>query len=128
MPGQTRHPHEILLEELNVEYKTILNGSKQAIYVYLDNEHKTCNAKFAALLGYKTVREYETVPDPMVDVADASLNTLVNAYQNAMQDKIGSTIQVVFKKRGGGTVNTTVMLVPIAFKGEMLALHFITAK
>ena len=45
-----------------------------------------------------------------------------------MQDKIASTIQVTFKKRGGGTVKTEVMLVPIAFKGELLALHFITAK
>lgn len=123
-----RHPHEILLEELRAQYKAILDGSKQAIYVYLDNEHKICNAKFAALIGYKTARDYETSPDPMVDVAEASVNTLVTAYQSAMQDKTASTIQVTFKKRGGGTINTTVILVPIAFKGEMLGLHFITAK
>jgi len=52
----------------------------------------------------------------------------VGAYQNATQNKVGSAIQVTFKKRGGGTVKTDVILVPIAFKGEMLALHFITAK
>ena len=123
-----RHPHEILLDELRAEYKSILDGSKQAIYVYLDNEHKICNAKFANLIGYKSVREYETSEDPMVDVAEASINTLVSAYQNAMQNKVGSTILVTWKKRGGGTVKTEVMLAPIAFKGEMLALHFITVK
>jgi len=63
-----KHPHEILLDELRAEYKSILDGSKQAIYVYLDNEHKICNEKFAALIGYKSVRDYETSEDPMVDV------------------------------------------------------------
>lgn len=121
-----RHPHEILLDELRAEYKAILDGSPQSIYVYLDNEHKICNEKFAALIGYKSVREYETSEDPMVDVHESSINALVGAYQNAMQAKTGSTIQVTFKKRGGGSVKTTVILVPIAFKGEMLALHFIT--
>ena len=126
MPGQNRHPHEILIEELHAEYKAILDGSKQAIYIYLDSEHKTCNSKFATLIGYKAVREYETSEDMMVDVEESSINILVGAYQNAMQDKIGSTIQVTFKKRGGGSVKTNVILVPIAFKGEMLALHYIT--
>jgi PAS domain-containing protein len=123
-----KHPHEILLDELRAEYKSILDGSPQAIYVYLDNEHKICNEKFAALIGYQSVREYETSEDPMVDVQEASINTLVSAYQSAMQNKVGSTIQVTWIKRGGGTVKTDVILVPIAFKGELLALHFITAK
>jgi len=123
-----KHPHEILLDELRAEYKSILDGSPQAIYIYLDNEHKICNEKFAALIGYKSVRDYETSEDPMVDVQEASINTLVSAYQNATQNKAGSAIQVTFKKRGGGTVKTEVILVPIAFKGEKLALHFITAK
>ncbi len=128
MPAAQRHPHEILLDELREEYKRILDGSKQAIYVYLDNEHKICNEKFASLIGYKSLRDYETVEDPLSDVHESSVETLVNAYQNAMQKHIGSLIPVTWKKRAGGSVKSDVILVPIAFKGEMLALHYITAK
>lgn len=128
MSAAQRHPHEILLDEFRREFKPILDGSKQSIYVYLDNEHKICNEKFASLIGYKSLREYETAEDPMTDVSESSVETLVNAYQNAMQNKVGSTIQVAWKKHGSGTVKTDVILVPVAFKGEMLALHFITAR
>jgi hypothetical protein len=128
MPASQRHPHEILLDEFRQEYKKILDGSKQSIYVYLDNEHKICNDKFASLIGYKSLRDYETVEDPMTDVHEASVETLVNAYQNAMQKQVGALIPVTWKKRSGGSVKSDVILVPIAFKGEMLALHFITTK
>jgi hypothetical protein len=106
----------------------ILDGSKQAIYVYLDNEHKICNERFATLIGYKSLRDYETVEDPLADVDESSVENLVGAYQNAMQKQIGSQIPVTWKKRAGGSVKSDVILVPIAFKGEMLALHYITAK
>ncbi len=128
MPAAQRHPHEVLLDEFRQEYKPILDGSKQAIYVYLDNEHKICNEKFASLIGYKSLRDYETVEDPLSDVQESSIETLVNAYQNAMQNKVGSTLQVNWKKRGGGSIKTDVILVPIVFKAEMFALHYISVK
>lgn len=124
----SRHPHEILLDEFREQFKAILDGSKQAIYVYLDNEHKICNARFATLLGYKSEREWETLPDPMVTVAENSINTLVSAYQNAMQDKIAAIIDVSWIKNGGGTIKSNIIIVPIAFKNELMGLHFITAK
>ena len=43
-----------------------------------------------------------------------------------MKDKIGSTIDIIWKKKGGGQVNTNVILVPVSFGDELLALHFTT--
>ncbi len=128
MPAAQRHPHEILLDELRQEYKAILDGSKQAIYVYLDNEHKICNERFAAMIGYKSPKEYAETPDPLVDVDENSVNTLATTYQKAMEQKIGSSIEVTFKRHGGGSVKTNVILVPISYKSELMALHYITAK
>ena len=63
---------------------------------------------------------------PEAFVANQSRETLVSAYQNAMKDKIGSTIDIIWKKKGGGQVNTNVILVPVSFGDELLELHFIT--
>ncbi len=123
-----RHPHEILLDELRTEYKSILDGSKQAIYVYLDNEHKICNSRYATMLGFTAARDWETLSDPMITVEEQSVNRLVSAFQNAIQNKVGSVFELTWKKQGGGSVKTNVIMVPIAFKGEMMALHFITTK
>ena len=128
MPSQDRHPHQVLLDALRDEFADILDNSQQAIYAYLDNEHKICNARFAALIGYPSPKEYAATPDPMVDVAENSVNPLVTAYQKAIEQKAGSSIEVTFKKKSGGTVKTNVILVPIAFQNELLALHFIAVK
>jgi len=43
-----------------------------------------------------------------------------------VQSKTGSNIEITWKTRTGGKVNTKVILVPVSVKGELLALHFIT--
>jgi hypothetical protein len=43
-----------------------------------------------------------------------------------MESKTASTINVAWKKKTGGSINTEVILVPISIKGELLALHYIT--
>jgi len=38
-----------LIEGVRHQLKDILESSKQAIYVYLDDTHKLCNQRFATL-------------------------------------------------------------------------------
>jgi hypothetical protein len=52
--------------------------------------------------------------------------TLVKAYEEAMNNMVDSTISIKWKKKGGGEVPTTTILVPIVYEGHRLALHFIT--
>ena len=47
-------------------------------------------------------------------------------YRRAMEEKVASTVSVTWKTREGTPVPTTVILVPIAYEGELLALHFVT--
>ena len=105
----------------------VLEGSKQAIYVYLDDTHKICNQRMADLLGYESAEEWSKADAPFTEafVDDESRNALVSAYQRAMADKVGSCIDVTWRKRAGGSVKTKVILVPISYEGSMLALHFV---
>jgi hypothetical protein len=57
-----------------------------------------------------------------------SQQTLVSAYQKAMNQMTGSDIDVTWKRKSGGHVDTKVMLVPVGYQGHLLALHFIAKK
>src|SRR3972149_7845007 len=118
MGDQTHH-----LEVLNQVYnqlKVIFEKSEQSMYLYLDDVHKVCNQIFSDLLGYGSPDDWAKTADFMELVDEQSQGTLVTAYQNAMQRLIGSTIEVTWKKKGGGTVDSSCILVPISYNGHLM--------
>ena len=112
------------------QQKLVFEGSSQAMYVYLDDECRACNQKFASLLGYDSPEDWSEVDVdgmfPRTFVDPKSQQTLVSAYQRAMEKMAASTIKVAWKKKSGGTVETTVILVPFVYEGHLLALHFVS--
>jgi len=124
--------HKELIEGFFKQQMEVFEGSEQGIYVFLDDDCRMCNQKFASLLGYASAEEWFKVevkgafPDAFV--ADESQSVLVNAYQEAMEKMNGSTIMVNWKKKSGGVVKTMVILVPVEFDGHMLAMHFVTER
>ena len=119
--------HKAIIQDAKKQFAIILKESKQGVYIYLDDTHKLCNEKFASMLGYKSGKEWANVNQPFTEafVEPESQHTLVSAYQEAMDSKTGSCIDVAWKKPTG-RVNTRVILVPITVKGHLLALHYIT--
>jgi PAS domain-containing protein len=126
MTTEQQH-HEALISGISNQMKSILDSSQQSIYIYLDDIHKVCNAKFAALLGYRSPEEWAKVEDSFPEFVDpGSQETLVNAYQQAMEKLIPANIKVTWRKKSGGTVATSVVLVPIEYDDHLFALHFIS--
>ena len=120
--------HERIIENAKKQFAVILKESKQGIYMYLDDTHKLCNEKFASMLGYNSAKEWSKVEKPFTEafVEAKSQRTLVSAYQEAMNSKTGSCIDITWKRKTGGNANTQVILVPVSIEGHLLALHFIT--
>ena len=50
--------HEEILHWVSKEFKEILDGSEQAIYVYACDKHKLCNKRFSSMLGYGSPEEW----------------------------------------------------------------------
>lgn len=122
-----RHAHEELIEGFYGQLKAIFENSDQAMYLYLDDVHTVCNDRLADLLGLDSPDDWASAdPSPMVFVAPKSRQTLVTAYQNAMERYVGSAINVTWQRKSGGTVDTKVILVPISYEGHLFALHFIS--
>jgi hypothetical protein len=119
--------HEDLIIGISEQMKEILDNSEQAIYIYLDDIHKVCNAKFASLLGYRSPEEWsmDTRDFPMTFVAEKSRNTLVNTYRRAVERMSASTVKITWVNKMGGAIDTTVILVPITYANHIFALHFI---
>jgi hypothetical protein len=124
------HPHEVLLQQIQQEFADILGETSQGIYIYQDDPHWICNDKRATILGYASARELMKLSSgsPILDaiVATDSHQRVVEAYLNAVNSKVATSIPVTWKKKGGGTVNTQTIFVPFSFKGNLLAIHFIT--
>ena len=56
--ARSEEHHAELVSGLAQQLKFILDKSPQALYLYLDDNHKTCNKKFASMLGYKSVKAW----------------------------------------------------------------------
>ena len=119
--------HDAVMHDLEREYREILETSEQGVYIYLDDVHKLCSARFARLLGYASAEDWARVqgPFPEAFVAVQSHEALISAYQDALERRVGSAFSVTWKRADGGNVDTRVILVPIAHQGHLLALHFV---
>jgi len=121
-----KHLKEII-QGIRDQLGAVFENSDQSVYIYLDDKHKVCNEKFASLLGYSSPAEWASVEKNFPDafVSKESQKTLVSAYQNAMTNHVGYTNPVTWKTKSGSTIRTTTILVPIAYEGHDMALHFI---
>jgi hypothetical protein len=120
--------HEELVKGLYDQMKPILEGSEQPIFIYLDDNHKACNSKFASMLGFKSPDDWAQKQGFLeVYVTEKSRETLSSAYWDAMQKMVASTIQITWMKKDGAAIDSTMILVPIFFKGHMFSVHFVTS-
>ena len=118
--------HEEILDWAAVEFKEILENSDQAIYIYVCDRHRLCNKNFSLLIGYDSPEEWAMEDEMLSDVKESDQETLVKAYRAAMENKIGSCINISWKNKNNGEfVSTQTILVPLSYRGELFAMHFI---
>lgn len=119
--------HSLVLKGACAQLKPVFETSTQGMYIYLDDENIICNKKFASMLGYATPEAWSKAgsPFPLTYAENKSQPILVDAYRKAVNQGIASKFNITWKKRNGGTVKTSVILVPIAYVGHVMALHFI---
>jgi hypothetical protein len=108
--------------------KPIRDGSEQPIFIYLDDNHKACNSKLASMLGFKSPADWASKQGFLeAYVAEKSRETLATAYWASVQKMSASTIQLTWMKNDGSTMESTMVLVPMFFKGHMFSVHFVTS-
>ncbi len=120
--------HEHLIKELEAELKPILSKSSQAIYVYLDDEHKFCNQKFADLAGYASIEEWVKNEFPVDDVDDSDKDKVIGAYGEAVEHFTASVVDAKINRKDGESIQVQIIMSPFTYKDEVFVIHFITEK
>jgi hypothetical protein len=119
--------HEELVKGIADQLKPILEKSKQGIYIYLDDTHKTCNRRFADLLGYDSPKVWADTEAPLADVVEEDQDAVVSAYENATEKMNASILEVRVKNiKTGKPIKTRMIMVPITYQGHLFALHFLS--
>jgi hypothetical protein len=118
--------HEELIKGVFKEQKLILNKSPQAIYIYLDDEHKVCNKKFADLLGYKSPSEWAKMDAPLADVVEKDQQKVIDAYTKASEELTAGKLEISFKNvKTEKLIKTNLIMAPIIFSGHVFVIHFL---
>ena len=117
--------HEELVKGITEQMKPVLEKSAQAIYIYLDDNHKVCNKKFADLLGYKSPKEWADAEAPLSDIAEEDQQSVINAYVNASEKMMASAIDVRAKNiKTGKIVKARMIVAPVGHAGHVFTAHF----
>ena len=118
--------HEHLVKELMEQLEPLFSQSPQAIYLYLDDEHKACNKRFADMLGYASPKEWAANEYPVEDLLEEDREKGIRAFMDASEHLTASTIQGTWITKNGTQIQTEVTMIPLPYKNEVFVLHFIT--
>lgn len=124
---QHKH-HEHLVEELTEQLRPIFSKSSQAIYLYLDDLHKSCNKKFSDLLGYSSPAEWAKNEYPLDDVLEVDQEKAVQAYMAASKKLESTSLSASLVTKNKKKIPVTIIMSPITYKDEVFVLHFISKK
>ena len=117
--------HEELVKGISEQMKPVLEKSEQAIYIYLDDNHKVCNKKFSDLLGYKSPKEWADAEAPLSDVVAEDQQSVIDAYMKASEKMVASAVEVRVKHvKTGKIVKTRMIIAPVGHAGHVFTAHF----
>jgi PAS domain S-box-containing protein len=126
LPGENEH--ERILKELAEHFKPLFEQSPEGIYLYLDEVHKICNQRFAAMFGL-TVEEWQGM-DGFVNkhVADRDQDMMIRSYhEHIHQSLTPARFRMQAVRKDKTKFNVEVDMIPLPWRGEMVALHFVRA-
>jgi PAS domain-containing protein len=128
---KTPHIHEdynqLLLSGLYNQMRKILDSSGQPVFIYLDDNHKVCNDRFAEFLGYSSPHEWSQTPGFLEVFVDdeASKNAFMTAYWSAINNMNASSVQLTLRRKDNSKIKSTMVILPMIYEGHILSVHFI---
>ena len=120
--------HEELVQGMEKQLKEILDNSAQPVFVYLDDRHKTCNLKFAKLMGYASTKAFNETDVNFVEafIDEKSQDKIAENYHGPFSQKLMATVlKLKVKRKNGERVAVEVIHVPMMFEGHLFAVGFV---
>ena len=118
--------HERWVAELEQEWARLFEACPDGVYIYIDDEHKTCNQRMADLLGISIAhfKEMESYLDECVD--EDSIDLVMHTYFKHFEEEVKPVrFDYVARRSDGSTFPATCFQIPIVHDGQMLVLGFV---
>jgi PAS domain S-box-containing protein len=118
--------NETVIRELAEQFRPVMEGSPDGVYLWLNEAHKACNERLANLFGY-TVEEW-CATEPFLEkfVAEEDRKVFSWNYHNRVAVL---AFPVTFRFRGqrkdGSTFAAETDMIPISHRGHAVAYHFV---
>lgn len=125
-PEQEHALHERWLAELEREWAPLFEACPDGVYIYIDDEHKTCNQRLADLLGI-TVQHFKEMTSYLDECVDEiSIELVIHAYmKHFVEDTKPVRLDYVARRGDGSTFPATLFQIPIVHDGDLMALGFV---
>ena len=120
-------PHDVATKELAEHLAPIFEESPDGVYVWLDEEHWTCNTRFAAIFGYEGPDELNDTPHLLQRIVHEDDQQLFSwHYWNRVQARsFPVTFRFIGVLKDGSTVPVETDMIPLTFGGHTFAYHFV---
>ncbi len=125
-PEEEHALHERWVVELEDEWGPLFEACPDAVYIYIDDEHKICNQRLADLFGFSVAhfKEMESFLDECVD--QASIDLVVHTYMTHFEQETKPVrFEFTARRADGVAFPVTAFQIPIAHAGALMTLGFI---
>jgi PAS domain S-box-containing protein len=125
-PAEEHSLHERWISEIETAWAPLFRGCPDAVYIYIDDEHKTCNQAAADLFGM-TVEQFKACESYLDEcVAETSIDLVIhNYFQHFIEEMRPLSFEYVAKRHDGSTFPATAFNIPIVHDGQVVLLGFV---
>jgi PAS domain S-box-containing protein len=114
------------IQQLANQFRPIFDESPDGVYLWLDEHHKVCNERLAALFGYSVDEWIAQAPFLDSFVAEEDRGIYSWYYHNRIA---ALAFPVTFRfralRKDGSTFAAETDMIPVSFNGEAIAYHFV---
>ncbi len=118
--------HERVVPEVAEHLGPIFESSPDGVYIWLDDHHWTCNARFGELFGWR-VDEIENRPHFLEQfVHEDDREAFAANYASSVDAQAyPATFRFRGLRRDGAVVQAETDMIPLTYGGHTLAYHFV---
>ena len=118
--------HTEVLNAVAEQFRPVFEASPDGVYLWLDESHKACNERMAALHGM-TVEEW-CAAEPFLEsfVAEEDREHYAWNYHHRVRAlAFPTTFRFRAQRKDGTTFAAETEMIPISYQGHAIAYHFV---
>jgi PAS domain S-box-containing protein len=125
-PEQEHALHERWIKEIDVEWAPLFESCPEGVYIYIDDEHKTCSRRMAEMFGM-TVEHFKAMESFLDECVDeGSIDLVIHTYmKHFVEDTRPVRQEFTGRRSDGSTFPVVLHQIPIVHDGELMVLGFI---